>query len=784
MHPYSWRMGASTTRERGIVTYLLLFVIVSVLAGLLVAGLALPVVGGVGLVARESANTFEPSNLRTPPLAQSSRMLAADGSLIATFYEQDRVDIPLSRVAPVMRQAIVAIEDSRFYEHGGFDSRGTLRALVQNIRSGQTQGGSTLTQQYVKNVLFEDAVARGDKEAIRDAIVSDGIPGINRKLRELQYAIAIEDRFTKDQILERYLNIAYFGQQAYGIEAAARRYFSKPAAALTLPEAALLAGFVRNPSDYDDVLSTRVTRAERATAVANAVNRRDTVLNRMQELGYITPAQATAAKATPLRFKPSQTANGCNNARQAHFFCDFVKRQFLANPAFGKTEEERTALLYRGGITIRTTLDRKVQRAAETAIAKHVSWRDPVQASIAVVKPGTGEVKAIAVSRGFGKGPGRTEVNYAVDYKYGRSLGFGPGSAMKPFVAAAALRQGYGFRYGLFSPYQLTNLNEVRTCDGRTRARDYRPRNETSSENGYYDMRRAMAASINTYWLQMERLTGLCEPWSIATRAGLVRANDGKPTDQVISWTLGTENASPLSMANAYAMFAARGIACEAHGIATVTMRNGKPAPLPPARCERVLDPEVADAVTYLLRGVVTSGTGRNANIGRPAAGKTGTNERKAVWYIGYTPDLAAGIGVWNPLNAHFRLRNVRIGPRYFPTVMGANLPAPIWRDTMEAALKGVPETRFVEPEGRFFSGTKGAGMVRERTNRQFTQRSGRDGRLSQAPRTSQAGRTSTARPTSTGRPRLRLPVPPRLRPPVPEPTSPPPRLIRTPPPR
>jgi membrane peptidoglycan carboxypeptidase len=329
-------VGAGPRREGGgIAAHLALFVIVCVVSGLLLAGLALPVVGGLGLVARSGASTFEPSALDTPALPQSSRLLDADGRVIATFFDEDRIDVPLSRVAPIMQEAIVAIEDSRFYEHGGLDLRGTLRAAMANRKSGETQGGSSLTQQYVKNVLLQTAVARGDEEAARSAVVADGVQGYTRKLRELQYAVALEDKLTKPQILERYLNIAYFGENAYGVEAAARRYFSKTAAKLTLPEAALLAGIVRSPSAYNP-LQTAKSAKKRAEIAARVKGRRDVVIARMAELNYITEAQARVAKATKVTTKQSRRRSGCANAPVGGYFCDFVSRSSSTTPATGR----------------------------------------------------------------------------------------------------------------------------------------------------------------------------------------------------------------------------------------------------------------------------------------------------------------------------------------------------------------------------------------------------------------------------------------------------------------
>ena len=239
--------------DAGFVSRLVLFVLISGLCGLLVAGVTLPVLGGLGLVARDSANGFEslPAELEIPPLPERSRILAADGSLIATFYYENRISVPISDVAPVMRKAVIAIEDSRFYDHGGIDLRGTVRALVNNQSGKDVQGGSTLTQQYVKQVLLETASNIQDPKKRAEAQKAATAQTYTRKLRELRYAVALEEQYSKQEILERYLNIAFFGASSYGVEAAAKRYFNTHARDLTLPQAALLAGIVQQPTAFD-----------------------------------------------------------------------------------------------------------------------------------------------------------------------------------------------------------------------------------------------------------------------------------------------------------------------------------------------------------------------------------------------------------------------------------------------------------------------------------------------------------------------------------------------------
>ncbi len=667
------------------------FLVLTVVAGLLLAGLLVPVTGGLGWLTRSGIASFEllPSSLDIPALPQRTRILDDQGHVIATFYFENRIDVPLSQIAPVMRQAIVDIEDSRFYEHGGMDLRGTLRAFVSNTSGQAVQGGSTLTQQYVKNVLVESAAASGNAQAAQDARAVD----YGRKIRELRYAIALEERYSKDEILNRYLNIAYFGSGAYGVEAAARHYFSVSAADLTLAQAALLAGLVQSPVSYDPTRDPTL-----------ALQRRNIVLERMAELGHLSAAQAAAARAAPLGLKVSPTENGCANGPYP-FFCDYIQQTILNDPQFGSTPDARAQLLRRGGLTIRTTLDPDVQKAAQDAVNAFVSPTDTVASAIAMVQPGTGKVLAIAQSRPYGQGKGQTTVNYAVDQKYGASGGFQAGSTFKPFVAAAAIEKGYPLNYPIKAPYQV-QIGNVAACNGQVLTDRWSPTNELRSENGTYTMASGIAGSINTYFAQLEQRVGVCDPWHVATDLGVTNAN-GSPLPMVKSFTLGVATVSPLTMAQAYATFAARGLHCDPMVITSVVDRNNAVIARPAPSCQQAIPQKVADAVNYLLQGVMKpGGTGARLGIGRPAAGKTGTTDGLvSVWYDGYTPDLSAAVWAGNPDTATYSLRNVTIGGRYYAQVCGGCLPGPIWQKAMSAALANVPVSTFPGPDPTVVNG-------------------------------------------------------------------------------
>ncbi|MFG3495671.1 transglycosylase domain-containing protein [Streptomyces sp. NPDC047928] len=664
------------------------FLGVSVLSGAVLAGIALPAAGALGLAAKGTVKGFDeiPSNLKTPPLSQRTTILDAKGGQIATVYSRDRTVVPLDKISPYMQKAIVAIEDSRFYEHGAIDLKGVLRALNRNAQSGGVaQGASTLTQQYVKNVFVEEA---GDDP---DKVAQATQQTLGRKIQELKYAIQVEEELGKKKILENYLNITFFGQQAYGIEAASQRYFSKHASELTLAESAMLAGLVQSPSRYDPV-----NDAEEAT------KRRNIVLQRMATVGDISQTEADQAKASPLSLKVSRPKNGCITAVDgAGFFCDYVREVFLSDPVFGKDREERNKVWNRGGLTIRTTLDPQAQKSAQESIKDHVYQSDKVASAVTMVEPGTGRIVAMGQSKPYGFGRNETQINYSVNKGMGGSnFGFPTGSTFKPFVAAAAIEQGKPPTQVYSSPYKMPYPASVASCGGRPWVNNggFTVENENTSEVGPYALKEAMAKSVNTYFVQMLGEIGMCPVVEMTDKLGVLMGNDKKLPENPSGLTLGSQGMSPLIMANAYATFANRGTYCTPVAIESIKTADGKRMKVPQTKCSKAMSERTADTINELLRGVIDSGTGQQAGLSsRDNAGKTGTTDgRKNAWFVGYTPNLAGAVWVGSAAQ-DVEMEYITIGGQYHEKVFGGKVPGPIWKDAMTGALDGKPAPQFTQ---------------------------------------------------------------------------------------
>nr|WP_258544903.1 transglycosylase domain-containing protein [Micromonospora provocatoris] len=637
------------------------------LAGLVLAVAALP--GGLlgGFAARAALGAYAdlPDALRTPVQPQRSYLYANDGkTLITTFYDVNRTDVSLDEIAPVMRQAIIAAEDRRFYSHGGADLRGIARALVANVKGGGTeQGGSTLTMQYVRNVLKTDPNRTPEE---RQAATEQTV---GRKLQEIRYANALEQSLSKDEILNRYLNIAYFGSGAYGVAAASQRYFGKAPADLTLGEASLLAGLVQSPDAYSPIDGDK----------DQALARRGYVLDAMAETGAITAQQAAAAKAEPLTLRPTAQPNGCTATAQGHddwgFFCDYLRRWWLTQPAFGSTPEEREQALRRGGYRVVTTLDPKIQQTAQEQATKVYGYGNKRALPIAAVEPGTGRVLAMAVNRHYsldanpdGQANHPNTVNPLISG--GASVdGYQAGSTFKMFTMLAALEAGKPLSTGFDAPSRLPTRyasDDEGNCDGT-----WCPANANPQwMDGYRMMWDGFGRSVNTYFVWLAEQVGEDKVVEMAQRLGITFRADSDAAfarDNAANWgafTLGVAATTPLDLANAYATVAAEGTYCTPLPVVSVTAPDGDAVDVAQPSCKRVLEPDVARAATDAARcpvgqqsafGQCNGGTATAVDsiVGRPVAGKTGSSERNATeTFVGYTPQVAvAGIAA-NPDDA------------------------------------------------------------------------------------------------------------------------------------
>jgi membrane peptidoglycan carboxypeptidase len=688
------------------------------ITGLVVAGLAFPftALAGIGVKYGTDALQSMPDELTVVPSAQTTYVYARDGrTLLTTFYEEYRKQVKISDMSPYITEAIVASEDTRFYEHHGVDVKGVARAFVANQQAGGvSQGASTLTMQYVRMALRD--AAKTPQEAL-DATEQT----TSRKLREMRLALELEKRMSKQEILERYLNAAYFGHRAYGIYAASQIFFSKPPKDLNLNEAALLAGLVKAPSAFDPA----------STDQTMAIARRDYVIDQMRKMGSITPAEAVTAKAAKIKLHLSTPPNDCAAISRRHnswgFFCDYFKSWWMRQPAFGSNPEDREENLKRGGYTVVTSIDPGIQASA----MKHILAKEKKTSRYAhgqvVIEPGTGRILSMAVNRTYsldqshnGKNSDPAKRKY-VKGSYpntvnpllggGNMSGYQAGSTFKIFTMLAALESGMPLRTSFYAPEQY--YSKYVTAPGpATCGHHWCPKNSSKSMTGTQTMWSGFGKSVNTYFVQLEQKVGADKAVAMAERLGLQwRTGVDKALaspEHAGDWgafTLGVSDVQPIEMANVFATLAAEGAYCDPLPVRSIKNRDGSNATfqgklIAAPRCHRVVSEDVARAATDAGRCVTGYGAATGscggwqtspmvyATLNRPVSGKSGTTDYdRTAWFCGFTPQLAAAAFVADPDN-----------PNDFVGGGRSTISKYTFAETFRDALKGQPKLKFTPP--------------------------------------------------------------------------------------
>ncbi|QGU28658.1 transglycosylase domain-containing protein [Microbacterium oryzae] len=647
----------------------------SAIAGVLVTATVTPAIAVAGSAASSAITMFDklPAYLEvdTPMLPTTIYAKGLDGKdfALTSFYDQNRIPLEYEDVTQTMYDAILSSEDPRYYEHGGVDLIGTTRALLSNLQSGSNgQGGSSISQQYVKNVLIqkcEQEAPFGSEEqqaCYYEATEADGAEGYERKLQEMRYAISIEQEYSKDEILIGYLNIANFGGSTYGIEAAAQYYFSTTAAKLTLNQAATLAGMVQNPNRYRvDLPDGSYTDGEGVAhngaedGYASTKQRRDYVLGRLLEDGKITQEQHDEAIAEAIEPKINPRETGCEAAGGSAYFCKYVQETILNDPAFGKEKADRWETLRRGGLDVYTTLDFNIQMPAENAMkATAASHIDGIEfgAAAVTVEPGTGKILAMAQNTHFSEDekvvttqPGYSSLVYAADYAHGSSNGFAVGSTYKLFTLIDWLENGRSINEVLNGNNRVFQWK----CDGAPQSNSTKIGNFGNSGGYTGTISNFTRDSLNSGFLAMAEQLDVCEINRVAERFGVRLGNGGAVTETPALYdVLGSKAIAPLSMASAYATIANNGVRCTPHAIDHITDVKGEEVQVPETGCEPVIEPNIAATAAAALKTVMAGGgTGSRANPGdgTELIGKTGTHENISTMMI--ESSTAATTAVW-----------------------------------------------------------------------------------------------------------------------------------------
>ena len=717
---------------RRALSLVLAYIVLCVTGGVVASLLFVPAVFGANTVAKAVIPSLQVEGIDfdVASLPQQSRMYASDGSLIATFYSQNRVVVPIKDVSEYMQKAIVAREDRRFFEHSGVDVQGVMRAFIQTyVLKRDMQGGSSLTQQYVKNVLMVQA--REDNDPIAEYHAQEST--IARKLREMLIAVQMEKMYSKPEILQGYLNIAQFGSNnLYGVETAAQRYFNVHAKDLNLVQSATIAAITKNPAGLDPSIPENQEDSE---------NERNIVLKLMLDQGLIEQAEYNEAVNIPLvdTLNIQSVNQGCQSAGNAAFFCSYVTTKILNSEEFGETEADRQKLLNEGGLDIYTTMDVNANNAAMQAANDTIPASDPsgMEVMIAAIKPGTGEVLGFGINRTYdatdaaASDQTKTSMNYMVDQVDGGGWGVQVGSTWKPINMVAWMQQGRSINEGLrtSTSYPLSSFS----CNNYSFANtNWKVENSGGGTVSPETPLQGLIRSHNTTQASMASQIGLCAIADAATALGYHNA-PSSAMDVYSSnsfnapMTIGAVQASPLTMANVYATLGANGVACTPIAMTRVTDKNGDEIDVPQADCHQAIDPEVAQTTAYALnQGVVTAG-GEAATTqldnGRKTFAKTGTNENTYMLTAGFVPNVVSAFvavgDAQDPLNNTFD--NKTINGVYRSEWFGMYIATPAWKQFMNTYLNAINapiDNNYGNPAQKYLT----ASGVQSTTNNQNNQ--------------------------------------------------------------
>ena len=717
---------------RRALSLVLAYIVLCVTGGVVASLLFVPAVFGANTVAKAVIPSLQVEGIDfdVTSLPQQSRMYASDGSLIATFYSQNRVVVPIKDVSEYMQKAIVAREDRRFFEHSGVDVQGVMRAFIQTyVLKRDMQGGSSLTQQYVKNVLMVQA--REDNDPIAEYHAQEST--IARKLREMLIAVQMEKMYSKPEILQGYLNIAQFGSNnLYGVETAAQRYFNVHAKDLNLVQSATIAAITKNPAGLDPSIPENQEDSE---------NERNIVLKLMLDQGLIEQAEYDEAVNIPLvdTLNIQSVNQGCQSAGNAAFFCSYVTTKILNSEEFGETEADRQKLLNEGGLDIYTTMDVNANNAAMQAANDTIPASDPsgMEVMIAAIKPGTGEVLGFGINRTYdatdaaASDQTKTSMNYMVDQVDGGGWGVQVGSTWKPINMVAWMQQGRSINEGLrtSTSYPLSSFS----CNNYSFANtNWKVENSGGGTVNPETPLQGLIRSHNTTQASMASQIGLCAIADAAKALGY--HNSPASAMDVYSdnsfnapMTIGAVQASPLTMANVYATLGANGVACTPIAMTRVTDKNGDEIDVPQADCHQAIDPEIAQTTAYALnQGVVTAG-GEAATTqldnGRKTFAKTGTNENTYMLTAGFVPNVVSAFvavgDAQDPLNNTFD--NKTINGVYRSEWFGMYIATPAWKQFMNTYLNAINapiDNNYGNPAQKYLT----ASGVRATTNNQNNQ--------------------------------------------------------------